>query len=421
MIYLREGLLQLEALDGSHRLLEIETGREQELDQGQAELARRLITGIEDEQETERALEQLGPEVVEQRDEPFDRVLGRRLEELDQEFSWTTPGSAKPLVRLCQLAHSMLRHARLDLDQLPVLPETAARRALLLRRSCGPGAEVALVGDDDLVAVGAALLGLRPTVLDLDPDLAATLRRLSQRLGLPIEVHQLDLRQPLPRPLRGRFQAFCTDPETSRECINLFLSRGLSLLAPGGIGLVAGAEEWEHLIEEARSATGARRIGLLRRAGNYRDWTAKLSTYRSDLHLLAVDQECTPLVGADERFEGSLFPFGLARAEHLVATGRGCSPGAGKGRGLIDLLKTLVGDDEQETSISDGRPFPLRVVTAEGPRGQAQATVHADGSTINLDLWPAPATEADARRVAEAITEALGTTDTQLRSLRRLE
>jgi hypothetical protein len=418
MLYLQEGWLCLESAEGTHELFNVTDGARRPLDRAAYDAALKLLRGREGEQGQALAA-LIGTDQVEERTAPFDRVVQQRLAELDESFDWMLPAEARPLLAQCQKAHSLLRHWRQDLDQLPVLPETALRRALVLQRIAPrPDATVALVGDDDLVAVPAAALGLRPTVFDLDDDLLATHSQLAQQLGLSIETVSLDLKQPLPPAYRGFFDLFATDPETSRECICLFFSRALALCRAGGRGIIACAEEWQPLFDEAREAMAVERTALYRRFNNYREGTLALASYRSDLHSVSSGPQARPLIAPQERFEGDLFPFGLAAGDHLVATARHCHEEALRGPQLPALLQEILGKDQ--VRIEDRRPFPVRVVTAESPEGRAQATVHADGHTVNLDISPWNE-DKEATPIGRKLTDRLGAQDMTMRCLRRLE
>lgn len=418
--YLREGLLCLSDLEERVVLYDLESAEVLPLEPATADIVWQLLEGVDDPDARE-AVELLGEDLTQESDEPFDPVLRRMLAELDRPFSWLLPPGARWLVDLCETAHSALRHIRDELDQLPVLPETAARRALLLRGRLEEGARVALVGDDDLLAIPMAALGLRPTVFDVDETLLAAHRRIAARLGLEIERRILDLHDPLPPDLLGRYDAFCTDPETSRECVTLFLSRGVSLVRPGGVGLTACAEEWVHLVEAAADEMRVRREGLLRRFGNYRSSRVRLAPYRSDLFVLAVAEGIEPIVPPGERYEGYLFPFGLTGEDHLLATIRGCDPRRLRGPELAELAAELAGERNAPARIEDRCPFPVRQVTASGDHRTVQVTVHADGTTVDLDMAPSPASNDEAMGLGQRLADTLGARELSLKTLRRLE
>jgi hypothetical protein len=426
MKYLTEGLVCLESPWEEHHLFDLRDGSYHAISARAADLARQLIRGVSDEAwsglEGSADIEAF----VEDRDTPFDEVLREKLAALDDSFGWTLPPDSEELLRLCEQAHSLLRHSRQDLDQLPVLPETATRRALelarLFREAGIERPRLALVGDDDLISIPAAALGMRPTVFDLDRDLTAIIRLIAEHLELSIEVVELDLKAPLPSELVGRFDGFCTDPETSRECITCFMSRAVALTRPGGVGLIANAEEWQPLLDEAIQASRLERPRLYRRFANYRDMTATLAHYRSDLHVLAVGAETKPLVPAEERFEGALFPFGLATGHHLLARLEGCNGvDLASGPALPTLLRELVEESGATPRVEDGNPLPLRVVTATSDRGKAQATVSDDGRTVEVDLTPVPTDDDSLKAIAQRLQDRLGAGSMKLRSLRRLE
>jgi len=132
--------------------------------------------------------------------------------------------------------------ADVTLDQSHGTPETALRRALLLcETGLLAGRDTLFLGDDDLVSIAAALarrhLGLgdrgRLAIAEVDPRLADHIRAAAQRLGVAVEVHAADLRQPLPAHLTARFDGFVTDPPYTVPGAALFVSRGVAALRPG--------------------------------------------------------------------------------------------------------------------------------------------------------------------------------------------
>ncbi|MDF1540747.1 MAG: bis-aminopropyl spermidine synthase family protein, partial [Candidatus Thorarchaeota archaeon] len=75
------------------------------------------------------------------------------------------------------------------------------------------------------------------TVLEIDPYTCALISKVAEEDGLSIKIHQVDLRAALPL-LQEQYDLFVADPDFSIESFALFLSRGLSLLRVGGIGLI---------------------------------------------------------------------------------------------------------------------------------------------------------------------------------------
>ncbi len=97
---------------------------------------------------------------------------------------------------------------------------------------------VLMVGDDDLISVTLARNGVNVTLLEIDPYTCALIKGIAMQENLNINVYQIDLRDALPSDLTPDFDLFVADPDFTIEAFALFLSRGLSLLKDGGIGLI---------------------------------------------------------------------------------------------------------------------------------------------------------------------------------------
>lgn len=99
-------------------------------------------------------------------------------------------------------------------------------------------------GDDDAVALhaagglaGAAGLAGRVrqlTVVDTDQDVLDCIAAQTADSGLDLRLVRHDLRQPLPADLVGGFDVACTDPPYTVAGAELFLSRAVAALVPGG-------------------------------------------------------------------------------------------------------------------------------------------------------------------------------------------
>jgi predicted methyltransferase len=111
-----------------------------------------------------------------------------------------------------------------------------ARVALMHHYEEVEGKSIVLVGDDDLVGLALALTGLpeRVTVLDIDGRLGEFLEEVGRREGLEVEFVEYDVRDPLPRELRGRFEVFVTDPPEEQRGLRAFLCRAVCALRPSG-------------------------------------------------------------------------------------------------------------------------------------------------------------------------------------------
>jgi len=159
----------------------------------------------------------------------------------------------------------------------------------------------------------------------------------------------------------------------------------------------------------------------MRRFNNYRTWKIELAPYRSDLHLIEVPDGSRPLVDANETFREELFPFGLNGEDHLLATVQGCDPAAVTGNDLRTVVRELLGS-EDESCLEELKPFlPVRVVAGNKGGKRIQATVQADGVTVDFDLSPSPRDEDEARRVIELLVRRLRARKTRVKTLRRLE
>jgi predicted methyltransferase len=138
--------------------------------------------------------------------------------------------------------------AKLELDQTHCTADTKLRRVLAMDEAGAlAGRRVILLGDDDLISValaafaawgGPAASPRRLAVVDCDPDLVAYLRGELASCGFAADVVEHDLREPLPAALRAGFDVACTDPPYTVAGAELFLSRAVSALAPGGGGHV---------------------------------------------------------------------------------------------------------------------------------------------------------------------------------------
>jgi hypothetical protein len=72
------------------------------------------------------------------------------------------------------------------------------------------------------------------TVVDTDQDVLDCIAAQTAGSGLDIRLVRHDLRQPLPADLMGGFDVACTDPPYTVAGAELFLSRAVAALAPGG-------------------------------------------------------------------------------------------------------------------------------------------------------------------------------------------
>jgi hypothetical protein len=123
-----------------------------------------------------------------------------------------------------------------ELDQVYVTTDTAIRRAELLLAAGEHQRGLAFIGDDDLTSAAVQLAGARRkiTVLDTDEDVLGLLRRHAGARHWQHAIVEHDLRQPIPRAMRGRYGAVFTDPPYAIEGFRLFVSRGVDMLKADG-------------------------------------------------------------------------------------------------------------------------------------------------------------------------------------------
>jgi hypothetical protein len=137
--------------------------------------------------------------------------------------------------------------AKPELDQTHCTVDTKISRVLAMHEAGAlAGTRILLLGDDDLVSVAIArFAGLHEaaslagrvrqlTVVDTDQDVLDCIAAQTAGSGLGIRLVRHDLRQPLPAELAGAFDVACTDPPYTVAGAELFLSRAVAALAPGG-------------------------------------------------------------------------------------------------------------------------------------------------------------------------------------------
>lgn len=201
-----------------------------------------------------------------------------------------------PFQGLLQEFHRLAQNrpeASQEFDQGYVTEETTvARIALIFARGDLAKKEILVLGDDDLVSLAAALSRLpkRVAVLDVDPRIVGFLRDVARAEGLRLEVHQHDLREPLPAELLRRFDTFICDPTESFRGYLAFAQRGISCLRGAGcagyLGLTrleASLAKWRR-IELALLEAGAVITDLFPNFHEYVNWPY-IETMRAWPHL----------------------------------------------------------------------------------------------------------------------------------------
>jgi hypothetical protein len=132
--------------------------------------------------------------------------------------------------------------ARPELDQTHCTAATKLNRVLRMHAAHAlAGQRILLLGDDDLISVaiagfaawsGHAAAIRRLAVVDTDPAVLAWIGEQAAATGVPVDLIEHDLREPLPAGLAEGFDVVATDPPYTVAGGELFLSRAVAALAP---------------------------------------------------------------------------------------------------------------------------------------------------------------------------------------------
>ena len=141
--------------------------------------------------------------------------------------SWRTPYEAMAAERPAP---------KRALDQVYVTMDTAVRRAELLLEAGEHQRGLVFLGDDDLTSAAVQLAGAgrKVTAVDSDEEILQILTRHAAEHGWEHDTVHHDLRQPIPKAMRGRYGAVFTDPPYALEGFRLFVSRAAEMLKPDG-------------------------------------------------------------------------------------------------------------------------------------------------------------------------------------------
>ena len=242
---LREGVAGVEALlRAVHRN---ESGRLADAAR-EARLPIPIATAIRRELEKRGILErQHGLAFTGEGEQWMRETLGIAAEALSIEVPLTPQAQLSP--ELEQVVRAMEAHLAaapqtdVTLDQAPCTAETSVRRAALLYKSGAlEGRRIALLGDDDSVALSIGLFGRllagrqlprQLVVFELDERRVAFLENAARDADLALEIIRHDLREPFPHELLGTFDSFETDPPYTIAGASLFVRRGVELLERG--------------------------------------------------------------------------------------------------------------------------------------------------------------------------------------------
>ena len=247
----------------------------------------------------------------------------------------TVPQELAPVAARLEEAAAAMPAARLELDQAHCTVDTKLRRVL---RMAGAGAlagqRVIVLGDDDLLSVAVAAFAAagaggspsRLAVVDCDAALLGYLAGVLPDLGLPADLIEHDLREPLPASLQGAFDVACTDPPYTVAGAELFLSRAVAALAPGGgrhVFFSFGARRPEETLRTQQLITG---LGLTVRAllPGFNAYTgAGILASASHLYHLRTTAASAPLITGG--FTGPLYTADTRAARTRPYRCAGCA------------------------------------------------------------------------------------------------
>ena len=112
------------------------------------------------------------------------------------------------------------------------------RLVVMYERGDLEGAEIAVLGDDDLLGIALALTGLprKVEVFEVDENIVEFENRVARQRDLKLEAHVYDFRRKLDERWLSGFDTFVTDPVETIHGLKLTFSRGAAMLRDGGSG-----------------------------------------------------------------------------------------------------------------------------------------------------------------------------------------
>ncbi len=98
------------------------------------------------------------------------------------------------------------------------------------------GAEIFIMGDDDLLSIALALTRLpkKIQVVEIDERLVSFINKIARERDLPLEAQIFDAQNPLPERFQKHFDVFVTDPVETLPGLTLFVSRAIASLRGKG-------------------------------------------------------------------------------------------------------------------------------------------------------------------------------------------
>lgn len=390
---LNDGVFAMLAAEGEESWLEsLDGGRLASVPASDTDELARLAHGVPDDEPESALFRRLQSEgLAEGGLSAVDLRVLERLSSLGRGFTWMVSGSSEgeELSSLLRRAHARRKGFVQAFGQTPCLPESAARRCLVVKERLPKGARVMLLGDDDLVGLGLAALGYEVTSVDIDPLLIAFLSRVSVEEGLALNARVLDLLAPLPDEDVGAYDAVLTDPMSYESCMLAFVSRALSLVRPGGLVFTCvnpvGRDTWRQVLPRLPARVVDTRALL---SSYYYDRYIE-NAYRSDLVTLERAEGKTAFSPMETIPFSAITEGRLAEHEHAHVLARGMRSRA---KGPVDgealssaLVAALGGEPFARVTGEDGRHAHAAVARRGGV---ACASFDNVRTTLSLSCFP---------------------------------
>jgi predicted methyltransferase len=147
-----------------------------------------------------------------------------------------------------------------QLDQSFATPRTSLARVFYMSQNYDlVRGNFAFLGDGDLTSIALAMFAnksSRIAVFDVDKRLEEIIDSANQGNSVQIEFIEHDLRKPIPTEYQKKFDCISTDPPYTIHGLNLFISRGLTLLSDkhNGVGYLSfGVKSPIEILELERS------------------------------------------------------------------------------------------------------------------------------------------------------------------------
>ncbi len=144
-----------------------------------------------------------------------------------------------PELRIYEMIASRRPPIRAEFDQGFMRPKDVFFRLVVMyEKGDLEGAEIAVLGDDDLLGIALALTGLprRVEVFEVDRNIVEFENKVASQRDLRLRANVYDFRKTMQDGWLSSFDAFVTDPVETLTGLRLTFSRGAAMLRDGGSG-----------------------------------------------------------------------------------------------------------------------------------------------------------------------------------------